>query len=253
MLIILSYDNREVMSMGLWTRRGLFLRYGYRKKRNRNYNRYLLIAVILMLSLYSISLFNQRIVPTILSVAEARAKYIATRVINEAVNEKITEDNLQYVDLISFQKNNDGQITALQANIIKMNQLKSAISMSIQQKIAIIDTTQIEVPLGNIIDNPLISGWGPRIPVRLMPVGTAQTDFKSSFHAAGINQTKHEIFLEVNSKIVVLLPLTRVNSEVITTIPVAETIIVGTVPGSYINIEGTTANPADTTLDLLNY
>ncbi|WP_094546311.1 sporulation protein YunB [Petroclostridium xylanilyticum] len=238
--------------MRFWTRGGLRYRPKYRKMNRRNYNIYLVIAVIFLLVFYSLSLFDKKIRPTITSIAEARAKYIATRAINEAVNEKIAESNLKYEDLITFQKNNDGQITALQANIVKMNQLKAALSMSVQQKIVNIDSTQINVPIGNVINSQILSGWGPRIPVRLIPVGTAQIDFKSNFSTAGINQTKHEIFLEVHSTVAVLLPMVKTSSEVVTTVPVAETIIVGTVPQQYINVEGATSNAPDTILNMLN-
>ncbi|WHH59255.1 sporulation protein YunB [Petroclostridium sp. X23] len=237
--------------MGLWTRRGLAYRVKYRKRKNKGYNVFLMIALIILMMIYSLSVFDRKIRPTVVSIAEARAKYIASRAINEAVNEKIAEDNLRYEDLITFQKNNEGQIMALQANIIKMNQLKTAISMSIQQKIVNIDSTQINVPIGNVINSQMLAGWGPRIPVKLLPVGTAQADFKSSFQTAGINQTKHQILLEIHSNVSVLLPMIKSNSEVTTAIPVAETIIVGSVPDQYINVEGATTNPSDTILNMM--
>ncbi|MDK2799466.1 MAG: hypothetical protein PWP27_1005 [Clostridiales bacterium] len=237
--------------MRLWTRRNLGYRMRYRRKKKRNYNRYLAIAVVFLLIFYTFSLFDKKIRPTVISIAEARAKYIATRAINEAVNEKIADNNLKYKDLITFQKNKDEQITALQANIVKMNQLKAALTMSIQQRIETIDSTQIYVPIGNVLNSQILSGWGPKIPVKIIPLGTAQIDFKNNFHTAGINQTKHEIILEVHSNVWVLLPMMKSSSEIVTTVPVAETIIVGTVPEQYINVEGTTSNASDSILNMI--
>ena len=127
------------------------------------------------------SLFNARIRPTIITVAEAKAKHIAIEAINESVNEKIEEKNLSYDELIHLQKNNNGEITALQANIVKMNQLKSALSISIQEKIAQVGSTKANIPLGNIINSEMLAGWGPKVPVRLIPVGTTQINFKNNF------------------------------------------------------------------------
>jgi len=196
------------------------------------------------------SLFNARIRPTIITVAEAKAKHIAIEAINESVNEKIEEKNLSYDELIHLQKNNNGEITALQANIVKMNQLKSALSISIQEKIAQVGSTKANIPLGNIINSEMLAGWGPKVPVRLIPVGTTQINFKNNFHTAGINQTKHEIYLEIQAEVVVLFPTIRKSTEVTTSIPVAETIIVGTVPDSYTNFEGDTEQVSDKFLDL---
>jgi len=211
----------------------------------------LLFAAIFLLIFFIFSVFNKRIKPTILSIAEAKAKYIATQAINESVNEKIVEKNLNYSELVNLQKNINGEITALQANIIKMNEMKAELTISIQNKIAEIDSTEVYVPIGNIINNDILSGWGPRIPARLIPVGTAQVDFKNNFTTAGINQTKHEIYLEVQAKVAVLLPAARKNTEVVTSVPIAETIIVGTVPDTYTNVEGTTGSVPDNILNMI--
>ncbi|NLY43236.1 MAG: sporulation protein YunB [Clostridiaceae bacterium] len=241
--------------MRAWAYRGFRYRFGCRRKRRKSYkksyNTYLVIGVILLIIIYSFSLFNRKIKPTVISIAEARAKYIATEAIAEAVNEKIAESNLQYEDLVFFQKDNAGQITALQANIVKMNQIKADISMSIQQKIASLDSVKIHVPLGNAFDNQIFSGFGPRIPVRVVPVGTTQADFKSTFNGAGINQTKHEISLHVHTYVAVLLPIAKVSAEVVTTVPVAETIIVGNVPEQYINVHGIDTNDPTAIVDIL--
>ena len=121
-----------------------------------------------------------------------------------------------------------------------MNKIKSQLLLKVQDKIEDVKPKEVGIPIGNIINSHMFSGWGPIIPVRLISIGTINTDFKNSFEAAGINQTKHEISVEVTGKINILLPILSVSSEVVTTVPVAHTILVGDVPDQYINIEGTT-------------
>lgn len=224
------------------------------KKRRRGRNSYshlLIMCVLILLSIYIFTVFNMKVRPTVISIAEAKAKNIAIQAINEAVNEKISDSNIQYQDLVNLEKNNNGEITALQANIVKMNQIKSALSISIQQKVTEINTAQVNVPIGNVINSDMLAGWGPRIPVRLIPVSSVQLDFKNDFASAGINQTKHEILLQVQVSVGVLLPTIQKNTDVTTTVPVAQTVIVGNVPQSYTNVDGTTGTTPNKVLNLL--
>ena len=237
--------------MRLWLRRGFARRHRYKRKTSSSFNKWLVFILVIIFTVYLFSFFDKKLRPTVTSIAEAKARFIATTAINEAVNEKLIENNITYSDLVSFQKNNEGQITALQANVVMMNKLKSALSITVSQKITEIDSAQISVPIGNLMNSEILSGWGPRIPVKLIPVGNVQMDFKNHFETAGINQTKHEIYLEVKGTVGLVLPTIQKSAEVVTTIPVAQTIIVGNVPQSYTNVEGTTSSAPDSTLNLI--
>ncbi len=229
--------------MRMWRRRGLGfgLKYNFRfrRKNYRNHSLLLVMITIVLLTTFTFSYFERRIKPTVSAMAEVKSRYIAIAAINNVVYQQINEDNITYEDLVFLEKNNDGYITALQANVVRMNQMKSEIAIRVQQEIAKIDSTKISIPIGNIINGEILSGWGPRLPIQLMPLGSAETDFNSSFESAGINQTKHQIAIIVKSKVRVILPLITTEAEVVTTVPIAETIIVGTVPQQYVNVEGT--------------
>ncbi len=229
--------------MRMWRRRGLGFGFKYnlhfRRKNYRSFSLLLVMITVSLLTVFTFSYFEKRIKPTVSSMAEVKARYIAIASINHVVYQQINEDNITYEDLVFLEKNNDGYITALQANVVRMNQMKSEIAIRVQQEIAKVDSTEINIPIGNIVNGELLSGWGPRIPIQLMPLGSAETDFESSFESAGINQTKHEITIIVKSKVRVILPLITTDAEVVTTVPITETIIVGTVPHQYVNVEGT--------------
>jgi len=182
-------------------------------------------------------------------MAESKATRIATVVINETVNEKLAGDNIGYYDLYKIEKNKDGQISALVSNVIRMNQIKSEITTIIQEKISNIEVQQIGIPLGNLSNNYLLAGRGPKIPIKLIIVGIIEINFRNSFVSAGINQTKHEIVLDAKATITAILPAGRKTAEVVTTIPVAETIIVGNVPTTYTNIEGVPYIPQNNILN----
>lgn len=211
-------------------------------------------AVFLCLSLiiWSLAMFNLRFRPLVASFASSRATRIANIAINEAVNKEIARNVIKYSDLVSLKTGIDGNIVAIEANMIKINQLKSILVVAVQETISNIETQEIRIPLGNIVNSDLFSGWGPRVKISLVPVSFTQVDFLSSFQSQGINQTKHEINLSVKVDVSILLPTGTDTTTVESTVPVAQTIIVGPIPESFTGIEGVTSDPPDSALNLVN-
>ena len=82
----------------------------------------------------------------------------------------------------------------------------------------------------------MLAKYGPQLKVSIEPIGTVSVNFKTSFQSAGINQTRHRIYLEAKTQVKVVIPLTTSTKEVKTEIPICETIIVGDVPQSYVNV-----------------
>lgn len=174
--------------------------------------------------------------PLVKTYAEGRAAYIATRAVNEAVEEEIEEQGDIYDNLVYFEKNSSGDIMAVKTDSVKINRFKSSILSKINEKIYQNSSSLIEVPLGNIINGELFSGRGPGVPVLLQMINNANATFVSQFTEAGINQTRHRLIINVTVGMSVLLPGGRAYFEVTTEVNLAETIIVGKVPESYTDI-----------------
>lgn len=223
-----------VINMRLFRRRG----FRYWKKRHRGANSFLIIILIVLIAFYGFSVFDKKIKPTVLAVSEVHARYIATQAINQVVYDQVKKENLKYEDLVSLKTDRNDRVTALQANILKMNEIKSDIALLIQEKINNIGTTQMKLPMGTILNIDILSSIGPTLPIKMIPIGSAETDFKSSFSSAGINQTRHVIYMEAISRIRVLLPVMSADATIRTSIPIAETIIIGDVPDQYIELDG---------------
>lgn len=175
--------------------------------------------------------------PLAYSMAESRAKAIGTLIINEAITDQISMKNIDYSTLYNIQKNSSGDISAITANVGKMNTIKAQISTVIQEKINSIETQQIGIPLGSMLNNELLAGRGPQIPIKLVTVGVIEIDFTNTFISAGINQTKLEVQLEIKMTISAILPTGNSKVNIFSTVPIAQTIIVGNVPDSYTNIQ----------------
>lgn len=215
-------------------------------------NKGLVACVIITFICVCLIVAYARIRPLISKLAESKASYIATMSMNEAINMRMLENDIKYDDLIILQKGLDGQVIALSTNVANMNRLKSVLAMDVQQKIASNKTGDIEIPLGSLSGSEFLEGVGPRIPIKLVATGFAVVDFKSSFTSAGINQTKHEISIEIKVTMGMVLPTGSKSVEVTTQVPVAHTIIVGNVPQSYTNIEGVKGDVQDIGLEMSN-
>ena len=87
--------------------------------------------------------------------------------------------------------------------------------------------------MGTLAGSPLLAGRGPLIRVRMQSVGSSSAHFENAFTSAGINQTKHQIYLVVDVYVSILLPGFSTVTKVSSTYTVAETVIVGSVPDNY--------------------
>ena len=75
----------------------------------------------------------------------------------------------------------------------------------------------------------------------MQPIGYIETKYVSNFEGAGINQTRHRIFVEVKTKIRIILPSNNNEIEIIHQVPICETIIVGKIPDNAINLDMSSA------------
>ena len=161
-----------------------------------------------------------------------------TECLNEAIGEKIAEGGMEYSSLVTLEKDSGGRVTALMANMAKINALQTEITAGVLSRLSDRMKTAIKIPLGNIIGGTVLSGRGPDIPVKILSVSNMSAGFSNEFTAAGINQTRHRIVLDFTVDIDMLIPGGTVSDTVRASVVVAETVIVGDVPDTYADISG---------------
>ena len=189
------------------------------------------------------AVIHTRIDPLVRELAVAAVDDAASNQITDAVNRQIDEGNIQYSRLVTLEKDNSGAVTALTTNMREINRLKNQLLSELDREIYKIDEARIRVPLGNLTGTELLSGHGPGIPVRIVSVASSDAKFTGEFSEAGINQTLHRIMLEVSLELLILLPSGTVKDHVSSDICVAETVLLGPVPSSYIYLEKNEDNP----------
>jgi sporulation protein YunB len=172
------------------------------------------------------------------NIAEIRAIQIATEAIHRTLQQEVTGGNIQYQDFVFIHKDNQGHITLMQANTVMVNRVAAKITLSVQKTLEELRLQDFEIPLGEILDIPLLANYGPRINYRIMPMGTVRVNVVDQFEAAGINQTRHKIYLNFDTNVRIVIPSKSGEAVVAAQMPLAENIIVGSVPDTFVNIAG---------------
>lgn len=210
-----------------------------RRIRRFNFSKmFIIFLIIISIVVLGFVFVDRSIKPTVIAMSEARVRYIAVKSMNNAVK-KVLGTDLKYTDLITVLTDRDGRVSMLQANTMKMNILASETSSQAQDEILVNGSKGIYVPLGSVLGGRILAGSGPKINVRMIPVGSVSTEFSSEFENAGINQTRHKIYLVLRARVRIVVPLGSDVSDIVTKVPITETIIVGDVPQNYVNVDET--------------
>ncbi len=194
------------------------------------------VIILVLIVLIPFGIVESNLKPTILAVAKAHAEQIAVQAIQNAINEKVAK-SVEYKDLIFIRTDNRGRVVLMQANTIKINSLAAETTLDIQKSLAKLEGKVIPIPIGQVLKSQLLAAYGPKIRVTLVPIGTVKVKVIDDFQQAGINQTRHRLFLNVTGKVKIIIPLVSEYVEVSSQVPIAETIIVGEVPQTYLNVD----------------
>lgn len=197
-----------------------------------------LLLVLLAAVFLAFLMLRSRYRDVIRDLAETQVKNTTSDLTNDAIAKQIADGVIQYDRIVYFEKDLDGRITALKTNMSEVNRLKTDILNLINDEILALDTSDIGIPLGSLFLPELFSGKGPAIPVRILSIRNSDATFSSKFSQAGINQTLHQLTMIVSVDVAVLVlgqtSSFTVNSEVV----VAETVIVGEVPSTFLQTGG---------------
>ena len=197
------------------------------------------ICVSIVVIFVAFLMLRSRYRDVIRELAETQVKNSTSDLTNDAIAKQIADGVIQYDRIVYFEKDLDGRITALKTNMSEVNRLKTDILNIINDEILALDTSDIGIPLGSLFLPELFSGKGPAIPVHILSIRNSDAGFVSNFSQAGINQTLHQLCMLVSVDVSILV-LGQTGSFTITSeVVVAETVIVGDVPETYLQTGGT--------------
>ena len=192
------------------------------------------LALLTAAGLLALGLYvSAQMRPLLENLATARVSNAVTRIVSEAVYEAIESGELQYDGLVTLEKDSQGKVTAVRSNMAAFNHLQAEILDTILTRLGQVSARELSIPIGTLTGSALLAGRGPRITVRMESLGTSEARFENAFTSAGINQTRHQIMLNVDVYVSVLLPGFTTATKVSNSFTVAETVIVGAVPDTY--------------------
>lgn len=195
----------------------------------------LALICIFILILITFLIFERSIRPGINDITRVKAEEICSDAVNVAVLEVLEENDFEYSDFATVTFNNQS-VSNISSNSINTNKFKSLVAIKAQDEIDNMSGTEITYKLGDFSSSTLLNGRGPDIVIKLYLTSSVTTDIISEFESCGVNQTKHTLSVEVTSKVYITSnDDEETYTTVVTTVPIAENIIVGNTPSLYIN------------------
>ena len=192
------------------------------------------LAVILLIAVLFL-LLEKNLESVILDMAYARAEAMAVEYMHEAVRDVMGE-TVTYEDMMTVRTDQQGKITMLQANAVRMNELATVTALQAQARLESAEAQSVAIPLGAALGVPFLSALGPRIHVRIVPVSAVSAAFSTEFESAGINQTRHKIYLSLHTTVRLVIPSGGRQVSLGSQALIAESIIVGEVPQSFVQV-----------------
>ena len=204
----------------------------YRSRRNRIVRRVVFLLGAALILVFLIVLYC-RVTDIMLSVTEETMRARTATAVNEAVYETLA-DSIRYEDLVTVERGTQGEIRAIFANAYEINRIARDTAYLAQKRLQTTGEEGIAIPLGAFSGIEALAGFGPSVRIRLIPVAVVTSRFTSEFTDAGINQTRHAVFLDVTAEISVVLPGRTQNYSTSSEVLIAESVLLGDVPQVYL-------------------
>lgn len=199
----------------------------------------IVIAVAALLVML-ISFINNKLDPLVTLEATVQARNTVSEMINRSTARALAESGIQYEELVNIRFDANGKITSISANTMKMTELRTKITEYIIEDFKNYGEFRIEISFSNMFDDEVIFGRFPNLmmPASIDPQAAVESTLESEFISAGINQTLHKIYADINAKVCILTLISNVEFELNAKVALAETVIVGDVPRFYMGGAG---------------
>lgn len=203
-------------------------------RRRINYYPFIL-GILILVIVCSFFIVDYKLKASVIEIAKAKAQITVAEKINTVTNQEIVS-KIEYQDIVNIHKDKEDRIVLIQPNTIILNKMMANTVIEIAKSLDNLSEETIDIPLGQITGSQILAGYGPKMKVKIIAVGQVKVDVLNKFEGAGINQTRHLVYFNINSKIKVAVPFIDDEVNVSTTIPLAETIIIGDVPETYVSL-----------------
>jgi sporulation protein YunB len=210
----------------------LYHRLWYVRRRNFWKIRIFAGMFFIILSCALITSYAQKnVIPYLEDISESKLKAVITGTVNRVIADELASCD-KYNDIVILNRDNLNNVTSIQTDIKKTNKLSAEISSKVQEALLTAENEKSETAAGKVFGNSFLDRMGYNIHVDILPYGNVETEFKSEFLDAGSNLTCHKVYVQVKVEAIMMASFMKKKTELITNIPVAETIIIGKIPES---------------------
>lgn len=196
---------------------------------------FLLAAAWCAMSIGLTVLFLKNVQPQLKSVCVSLAKNEISQIVDSEVQKVMLEELFTYDKVVNISRDEQGRVTSVSTNAGFINKFTNDLGIEVGNALDELCVSEHYIYLSSIAGSGFFNGRGPKIPVRFCPISVAGADITHRFEEAGINQTLHTVDLTVNVEMEVLAPFAYSRIEASSSMPIAQTLIVGLVPQSYFN------------------
>ncbi len=197
-------------------------------KANRKFRRFkILIVFICLFAVATLIYFQRNVTRVLISISEATIRSVTTVAVNDE-------------DLITIDRDAAGNVTSITTDSLKINKIARDTAYLSQENLTKMSAEGIMVPIGALTGIEALAGFGQKINIKIIPISNVECKFVSKFVGAGINQTKHSLYLEIVSDISIILPSKSTNLASTIEVLICESVITGKSPDTY--LQGALAN-----------
>lgn len=206
------------------------------RSRTLNRKRALFVVLCLLVGMLTVILvLDTEIRPAVREAAAYKIEEEAALAMANAVENELIASDFDYEDIVTLCYGDDGKVTSLNTDIIKLNVLKSRVTEAADKAVVAMDGKTITVNIGNLTGITMLTGRGPNLKLRLSMNGNVTSEFKNEFHAVGVNQTEHRIMIYLTAKAVMGVDGVPIETVLTAEVCAAQTVIVGQVPNAVLD------------------
>ena len=203
--------------------------------KTKNIKKVYFTVILLGIAIFTSSYILKSIDPIFEGLCKSKALGLATDITNRKATDVL--EKYDYKKVVNIQKSEDGKNNVLSTDVVLLNEIISDLAVEIQKELEKNSKQYIEMPIGALTGNQYFAGFGPKIKIKVIPAGDVITDIRTEFKAAGINQTIYRIYVNIECNVNILTSYKTINNKINNQVMLIETVIVGDVPETYLNLE----------------
>ncbi|WP_245996761.1 sporulation protein YunB [Brevibacillus invocatus] len=190
------------------------------------------LVFFLVMTIQSLVFLEKRLEPTLLILASQKAEQLAKDAITDAVTKRISQQGVDFNQIVMIEKDNEGRIQAYQFNFREYARIVGETTSRVQNKLQEFEKDKVErtIPLGLATGNSFLANMGPELPITFVPIGSVKTRLETELKEAGINMVLATVYIFVEVDLRIVIPFATDEKTVTTKIPITHSLIIGDVP-----------------------